>query len=216
MTLQNLLKYFALSMCFAAILLFATGCATLQDFKGLLSSKQKVEEPELVIPDLNTPLEQYTYATRYESVVVGIINPDVSKRGPQMNKVVQVHSRVVRNFPNDHEFTPLSKLTIADCSAKLGKYNEAIPSWQRVMSEYPDNSLVQARAKFAMARSYEQMGDFAKAKEIDREIVEQFASSTNARVRQYAAQSQQSYMRTRETRHTPKETPKAGFFSKFF
>jgi len=180
----------------------------------MTNKKEKAPEAkELVIPDLQTAKDQFAYATRYESITLGYVNPDKHKKYIQMDKIAQVHKAVIKNFPSDQEYTPLSKLTIADCDARLGNYHAAISKWQQIMSEYPNNELVQCRAKFSIARAYEQEGQYAKAKEIDKEVALNYGGSSNPRLRQYAAQSESAYLKTREE---PKSTSPQGIMDKLF
>lgn len=197
------------------VLCLMTGCSTLTSMNPWTKKQDEMsEKKELVIPDLNTAKEQYLYAERYQQVIMGYVNPDKKKREIQQDKVAQVHRRVVRNFPNDQEYTPLSRMTIADCDARMGRMKQAIAQWQDVMNQYPSNELIQCRAKFSTARAYESLGDFAKAKELDREIIDKFAGSGNGRVRAYAAQSQQAYLRTRE--ETVKKVQEPSWAKKIF
>lgn len=168
------------------------------------SKNKNAQETELVIPDLRTAKEQFAYATRYEQIIMGFVNPDKKKKKVQMDKVRQVHEAVIRNFPNDQEYTPLSKLTLADCQGHLGNYDKAIEMWQQTISEYPNNELIQCRGMFSIARAYELDGQFVKSKAIDKEIVDRFGGSTNPRIRQYASNAQTSYLRTREEPVKPK------------
>jgi len=175
------------------------GCASL----GIGTSDEKSkppppEEKQLVIPDFPTAKEQYSFAIMYQRNI--IISPDQARRRVQMDKVVQCHDRVLKNFPGDKTYAPLSMVAIADANATIGELSTAIDIYKNTMAKYPENEYIQARALFAIARTLDNQGKFQEAKDTYRQVMENHSSSHSAAVQDIVKRAQGMYFTIKETR----------------
>ncbi|MBX7247255.1 MAG: tetratricopeptide repeat protein [Candidatus Sumerlaeaceae bacterium] len=161
-----------------------------------LAAKPKEEEQTLVIPDFESAKEQYAFAMLYQRKQV--ISPDKKRRDIQLAKIVECHEAVLRNFPNDPTYTPLSALAIADAMTGRQDFKGAIARYEQIQKIYPENDYVQARAMYSIARCDDSLGQFESAKQLYRKIMDSYTNSENSGIREIASKSKALYYQVRD------------------
>lgn len=160
-----------------------------------MAEKNKVVETELVIPDFPTAKEQFMFAKMFQSSQV--TNPELEKRRVQMNKVTQYYGRVIKNFPNDQTYVPLTYLELGDCAALSDDLQGAIQYYQQAQSASNDD-FVQVRSQYSIARIYDTLERFEEAKAIYKRLMEQYRGTESGRVKDVLKRCYERYMMVQE------------------
>lgn len=160
-------------------------------FAGLFTKK-----PELVIPDLPSAKEQYGFAVMYQRSL--IIPAEPKRRGEILQRCILCHERVIKNFPDDQIYTPLSYVEIADCVAGQSNYKKALQMYTAAMQKYPQNDFLQARCLFYIARCQDRMGNFEYAKQLYKQFLDTYRDSKEPNVQQMLKRAQTAYYQVRE------------------
>ena len=160
------------------------------------------KDADLVVPDFPTAREQFGYATAYQQAQA--LSAEKAKKDVQLDKIMQVHRKVIVNFPNDMEFTPLSRMMLADCVFDQGNVKRARELWIETAKLYPDNQYLQARMTYSIGRSYERQGDFARSKQYYQEVMQKYGSSDSAAVRKIAERCKTLYFEVKEEQRDKK------------
>ena len=190
---------------FSAVLALAAalGAAALSGCSRKAESVSPVfKEADLVVPDFPTAREQFGYATAYQQAQV--LSAEKKKRDVQLDKIMQVHRKVIVNYPNDMEFTPLSRMMLADCVSDQGNVPKARELWAETAKLYPDNQYLQARSLYSIGRSYERQGDFARSKQYYQDVMQRYGSSDSAAVRKIAERCKSLYFEVKEEQRDKK------------
>src|SRR5690606_15945003 len=118
----------------AAVLSLA-GCA------GISSQADKAEGA-LVIPTHPTAQTQYGFAKVYHNSQ--LISPELSRRKTQMARISSAYEKVIQNFPQDQQFTPLAMMELGDCAAQADDMTKARGYYAQARAGFPQNEYVQA------------------------------------------------------------------------
>lgn len=168
---------------------FFTGCTDKLSFKGSKNEK------ELVIPDFPTAKDQFEFAKVYQGSQ--LIAPELDRRRLQMNKIGQYYQRVIKNFPNDPDYVPLTYLELGDCAAQSDAFDLAISYYQKAESS-TQADFIKARAQYSIGRIYDTQKRYSDAKVIYKGIMDNYGKTDSARVRDVVARSAKLYMTVHE------------------
>jgi TolA-binding protein len=152
-------------------------CLTLGALVALAGCHWIFKEP---IPDLETPLAQYQYATGTVEMAKPLSAdtsrgpwttdrespyfeaPPVRYRDRDYRRFIRAFSRVVSRFPDDTEHTPKAKIRLGEFHYLLGEHGLAVSYYREILDGYPDDELFQAAALFGLGRvrmAQQQFGD---------------------------------------------------------
>lgn len=176
--------------------LILSGCATV----GSQSSTSKKTEEALVIPDLPSAKEQYAFANVYKSMQ--LINPELSKKRVQLDKISQCYQKVITNFPNDTEFVSLSILELGDASVQAEYLDKAEQYYNQALTSYPNDRYIQARAIYTLGRVQDIRKNYAAAKPYYKKVMDTFATDQPQRIREIAQRANVMYYQVHETDKT--------------
>ncbi|AXA35539.1 MAG: tetratricopeptide repeat protein [Candidatus Hydrogenedentota bacterium] len=190
------------------LILTVSGCS----LSSWETKQIKREDTKLVIPDFDNAKDQYTFATAYQQAT--ILSTDRAKRKVQLDKIIQCHTKVVENFPNDRTYTPLSFLAIAAAKAGQEKYGEARSLFQEAMQKWPDNDYVQAQALFAIAQTYASERKFSQAQELYRQVIERFKDNPTSGVQRIVANARALYYTVKEEPANKEASPRRGILQR--
>lgn len=169
-----------------------SGCANLG---RLIPSKQPAEAP-LVIPDFDSAKDQYGFASMYKAAVIPAVDPP--RRKSQAQKIIQCYQQVANRFPDDPNYTPVALLEIADETRSIGDVKGSEAAYRDIISRYPQNEYVQARGTYSVARCCDARGDFETAKQLYRQIHEQYYTTQSPAVRDIVMRADKLYYTVRE------------------
>lgn len=169
------------------LLVACAGCS----LTGLQST-----EKQLVLPDCKTAADQYTYARMFQSAQIVSSDPKVKRE--QLDRIMECHEKVVKNFPDDTVYTPMSYLEIADCVGSRGDYARAIKMYEAVLQKYPNIEYISARAMLSIGRTLDRQSKFEEAKKVYHDIETRYGDTKSERVRAIVKVAQNSYYKVRE------------------
>jgi tetratricopeptide (TPR) repeat protein len=182
------------------LIFFLAGCA------GLSSQADKAESA-LVIPTHPTAQSQYGFAKVYHNSQ--LISPELSRRKAQMARISSAYEKVVQNFPQDTQFTPLAMMEMGDCAAQADEMAKARGYYAQARAAYPQNEYVQARVLFSEGKLLEAEGKFVESKAVFKQVMDRFGKSESVRVRDVAQRASTLYYQVRDSAAAPKA--KGGF-----
>ncbi len=154
-------------------------------------------ENTLVVPDFDNPKEQYGFAVLYRGAMIP--STDEKRRRHQVDRLIECYQRVIVNFPNDRNFTPMSRLEIADCTAGVGDADKARAQFESILDDYPENEYAQARALFTLGLMLDKEKKYRESKDIYKQVREEFGATQNASVRDIVKKAEVLYYKVRDT-----------------
>lgn len=168
--------------------LIFSGCATISSNSS--SSRSKTEEA-LVIPDFPTAKEQYAFANVYKGMQ--LVNPELSKRRVQMDKISQCFQKVITNFPNDAEFVAMSILELGDAAVQAERLDSAEQYYRQAIASFPNDKYVQARAIYTLGRVQDLRKDFSGAKPYYKQVMDTFSKEESRRIQEIVQRASVMY-----------------------
>ncbi len=169
------------------VMLVAVVMATVPACSWLRATSQ----PDVTFPRLNTAREQFYYAANYDQ---NTLAQRGEKGVERMSRVIAAYQMVLDYFPADQIYAPLAQAAIGVCHFRIKDYRTAIRIFKQLEERYPNFPFVHAEAEFHIGRSYELLGDGAKAKFHYQRCIDTFGHSKNDQIKAFVALCSQYYI----------------------
>lgn len=196
-------------------LMLVAGCMALAGCSLGFSLRKSSREPtKLVIPDFDSPREQYAYAASIQRAMLPSL--DKERRRIQLDRIIQSYSKVVENFPDDKTYTPVAFVTIAESYAELDEQGRAQSMFREAMTRWSDNDYIVARCMLDIAMSLDRQRRYSESQKLYREILERFKDSRKPGVGEIVARAQARYYAAKEEpAKQPRKKGLGSFFQRF-
>jgi hypothetical protein len=117
------------------------------------------KEP-FIIPEENTPREQFAVARDTEARAKGSFDKDV--RRDEYNKAIAAYGAVISRFPSDLEFTPAAWLQRAELYYQFGSddpkhYAKAIEGFRIAADKYSNQDDIRVASLWGLGRTYDML-----------------------------------------------------------
>lgn len=156
---------------------------------------------QVIVPVQPSAAEQYAYAKNYQDKarIDLILDDDEFMRQRQV--VIQTYEKVAEYFPDDRQFTPLSKLDVIilkcgfDSQIDRLKFSDrerskvmtsAIDELSALARKYPENDAVQAQSLYLSGQCYMQMKNFVESQKYFKQVRDDYMQSDNATLKALA------------------------------
>ena len=151
---------------------------------------------KIVIPDYETAKEQYLYAMKLKlNTMKGF---DKKTRENQLNRIETAFMRVIKNFPDDNEYTPVVYINLGETYNSYEKPLKAIAMFSTAIHKYPGQEDIQLFGHYGLGISYDKIGEYAKAKEQFKICIDQFGDNPRSTFQKIVEQARRRYGVMRE------------------
>jgi tetratricopeptide (TPR) repeat protein len=149
-----------------------------------------------IIPEFDTPLEQYIFAKNLkEEAVLKLLKKREAKK--REKATLLAYKEVVRKFPDDLKITPLAKVDIADIYYKNKKYKTSVKLYERLLDSYPDQDGIVCKALYGAARAHDKLKNYKKAMEYYKTCSKLFENDKRPYIAVFGRQARQNYSKIR-------------------
>lgn len=152
-------------------------------------------KPSIVIPEMDSPQEQFTVAREQERRARGTF--ERKNRTEEFEKSIAAYASVEKRFPKDLEYTPLAIVQTGELQFELEEYDRALRNFERAASAYPGQDDIRAAGLWGQGRCYEKLDRKDLAQQCYKLIVDEFGSSTDARLRALVSEARTRYRMVR-------------------
>lgn len=130
-----------------------------------------------VIPRQPTAVGQYRYGVQMEQAYLSPLRRE--KKDEDYRRAVAAFRKVLKDFPDAKEITPLAELHLAFLKDKEGNKRQALKDYERLLKAYPDNDEIQVNSMYGAASIYEKFKQFEKAKVYYKQIIDRYQKRTD-------------------------------------
>lgn len=157
---------------------------------------KKIKVPDLLVPDMDTPAEQFQVAERARQSARSVYDPPT--RNVETRKAIVAYETVLRRFPNDTRYTPASALFIGDLYREVGEPAKASAQYETVLRQYATDPTIRMEALYGLGLALDDMGRPREAKVQYKMLIDQFGDSASPAIRQRVEEARQRYVQIRE------------------
>lgn len=129
---------------------------------------------KFVIPEMPTAREQYALAYdqyRHASSFFG----QSEKKDEAVEEAMAAFRAVLRNFPEDTTYRPLSALMLGRCELIRDRFTSAADYYRRALKENPDSPEVQQIGLYELGVALDGAKQYVEAKEAYRTFIERYS-----------------------------------------
>lgn len=152
--------------------------------------------PALLVPDMDTPAEQFEVAERARQSARSVFDP--ATRRAETRKAIVAYEAVLKRFPNDARYTPASALFIGDLHREVGDTAKAASQYETVLRNYATDPTIRIEALYGLGLALDDLGRAREAKVQYKMLIDQFGDSADPRIRQRVEEARQKYVQIRE------------------
>lgn len=156
-------------------------------------------EGEYVIPDMNTPADQYRLAVETRQQAAGVFDPDAKKQ--ELGKAIAAFEKLESRFPQDEMYTPAASLQIAKLYREVEQPETSLAKFRSLLARYPNDQDIRIEALMGTGLLLDELGRPEEAQEYYRLLIDEFADSDRPAYQTVVEQARRNYRRIR---------PKAG------
>jgi len=150
----------------------------------------------IIIPDFNTPTEQYIFAKNLKDQSL-LESPQKEKKVERTEVLILAYNKVTERFPEDLRVTPLAWSEVADIYFRKGDYKESLRLYEIVLKKYPDQDDVVCKSLFGAARCQDHLKNYEKALSYYKQCFERFENDKRPPLAFLGKQARQFYSRVR-------------------
>jgi len=174
----------------------------------LLQSCSLFKKQSFIIPEENTPREQFAVARDTEQRAKGSF--DKSVRREEYNKAIAAYGAVISRFPSDLEYTPAAWLQRAELHYQFGSdnakhYVDAIDGFRTAADKYSNQDDIRVASLWGLGRTYDQLArvpdsssrksyeNQTKAQMAYKALIEEYTGHESPAIRALVAQARLRY-----------------------
>ena len=175
---------------------------------AMLQSCSLFKKEAYIIPEENTPREQFAVARDTETRAKGSF--DKSVRREEYNKAIAAYGAVISRFPSDLEYTPAAWLARAELYYQFGTddskhYANAIDGFRTAADKYSAQDDIRAASLWGLGRTYDQLArdekssarksfeNQTKAQMAYKAVIDEFNGHESPAIRQLVSQARLRY-----------------------
>ena len=162
----------------------------------ILSGFSSCSKAPIIVPEFNTPTEQYIFAKNLKDAIVfeGLTKKEMKDHNKAL---VLAYRSVIDHFPDDLRVTPLAWVDLADTYFRLGDYHKAVELYETSINKYPDQEDIYCKALFGGARSHDRIKNYETALSLYKECFERFENDKRPHLSVLGQQARINYSKIR-------------------
>ncbi len=153
-------------------------------------------EGEYIIPDKETPKEQYAFA--YDSSRTAFKGFDKETRIRRANEIAAAFKKVIEKYPEDTEYTPAAYINLGDTYLEIDNYSKAIKYFKKAVEKYPGQEDIQIFGHYGLGVCYDQIGKYEEAKKEYKYCIDKFGDDPRDTFQKIVKKAQFRYDRIRK------------------